>query len=81
MVGMSKHSTRRVIWVAAVQRAYACLRVSSVSAAGLVTVSDAAWDESSVRRVLHVFAYGCAATDTQIEYPAGMKRITGSFSP
>ncbi len=35
-------------------------------AAGLTTVSDAVWNETAVRKVLHTFAYGGLATDDQI---------------
>ncbi|MEM7280871.1 MAG: DUF1800 family protein [Pseudomonadota bacterium] len=39
---------------------------------GFNTVSDAAWDETAVRKVLQVFAYGGQATDAQITSWANM---------
>lgn len=39
---------------------------------GFTTLSDAQWDESAVRRVLHTFAYGGAASDSQIAAWADM---------
>jgi len=38
----------------------------ATSAAGFVTVDSADWDQTAVRRVLRVFAYGGAASDAQI---------------
>jgi hypothetical protein len=40
---------------------------------GLAAVSDAQWDETAVRKVLHIFAYGGLATDAQITNWANMK--------
>ncbi|WP_114417807.1 hypothetical protein [Marinospirillum perlucidum] len=34
---------------------------------GLERVSDETWDETAVRKVLHLFAYGSHATDAQIQ--------------
>jgi hypothetical protein len=36
------------------------------------TISDSAWDETAVRQVLHVFAFGGFATDAQIQAWADM---------
>lgn len=33
---------------------------------GLTTVSDAAWNDTAVRQVLHTFAFGSHATDAQL---------------
>lgn len=45
------------------------------AAARLQAVPDAAWDETAVRRVLHVFAYGGSASDEQIaEWAAATPR-------
>ncbi len=43
------------------------LGVTSASAQGLVAITDADWNETAVRRVLHLFAYGGAASDAQIQ--------------
>lgn len=40
---------------------------------GLAAVSDATWDETAVRKVLHIFTYGGLATDAQITNWANMK--------
>lgn len=48
------------------------LSLSPAGAAGLNSLDDAQWDESAVRRVLHVFAYGGHATDQQIKEWAEM---------
>ncbi|NND64865.1 MAG: hypothetical protein HKM24_02770, partial [Gammaproteobacteria bacterium] len=40
--------------------------------AGFTPVSDAAWNETAVRKVLHTFAYGSFATDWQIQLWAAM---------
>lgn len=42
------------------------------NAQGFTTTSDAAWDETAVRKVLHVFAFGGQATDAQIALWADM---------
>ncbi|MFO1436412.1 MAG: hypothetical protein U1F34_08755 [Gammaproteobacteria bacterium] len=42
-----------------------CFRIDSVS--------DATWDETAVRKVLQIFAYGGQATDAQITTWANMK--------
>ncbi len=39
---------------------------------GLLTISDEAWDDTAVRKVLHTFAYGGHATDQQIASWAAM---------
>ncbi len=39
---------------------------------GLTTISDEAWDETAVRQVLHVFAFGGQARDEQIRVWADM---------
>jgi hypothetical protein len=43
-----------------------------VPAAGFEVISDAAWDETAVRKVLHQFAYGGHASDSQISTWADM---------
>lgn len=43
---------------------------------GFKTLSDAAWDDDAVRRVLNTFAYGGRASDAQIEAWAGMAPAT-----
>ena len=40
---------------------------------GFERVSDALWDDTAVRKVLHTFAYGGHATDEQIQIWADMK--------
>lgn len=39
---------------------------------GLVRISDEAWDETAVRQVLHLFAFGSHASDAQIQTWAAM---------
>lgn len=48
------------------------LWVSPATAQGFVTVGAADWNEAAVRRSLHVFAYGGAASDSQIDLWANM---------
>ena len=42
---------------------------------GFERVSDALWDDTAVRKVLHTFAYGGHATDEQIQIWADMKPV------
>lgn len=44
----------------------------STSALTTYTISDAAWDETAVRQVLHTFAFGGFATDAQVTAWANM---------
>jgi len=52
------------------------LHVSSATAQGFETIGEADWDETAVRRVLHVFAYGGAASDSQIALWSFMRPST-----
>jgi hypothetical protein len=47
-------------------------RQSTIPTLGLPIVSDQQWDDTAVRKVLHTFAYGGHATDTQISAWADM---------
>lgn len=62
------------------------LCTANVSQAGFTTVTDAQWDNTAVRKVLHTFAYGGFATDAQIQRWADMPPASAivqilSFSP
>lgn len=45
---------------------------ASASDSGFAVIDDQAWDETAVRKVLHIFAYGGHATDAQITQWANM---------
>ncbi len=61
---MYKRLHKRLLGVAACMAV--CGSIWLEAAHAFVTVDEGQWTESAVRRVLHVFAYGGAATDAQI---------------